>query len=361
MPEIWLNYGSGDVVLDIRAENLSLCKPPDGPTLDGPAASGRLADLDTSKPVSLVPLHDTPAVRTAIGALFAECERRSHPAPRVLAEDGAAGGIAESLPEGAAVLPFGDTLEDSSLVFAAEMEFDGLFGYESVSTRLLRRFGGDAMLDAFMARGGDAPAPGRDTDCARIASEFSDRFDIHCVEVVAGAGGIIDLRAGHPKDTAALRGKLHSHALQDFAPHKSVLVSAGKAASSGTLARSLASLWNCRGGVKGGGTVVLAAECGAGFGSEAIRRYAEGRLASHSLKNPARYLDGMEHLLYISEVLKSMDVILVSALPEFYVRRLGLASAASAGRGLRRVLQEYGARRKVLVVPDGARTILQRR
>ena len=43
-------------------------------------------------------------------------------------------------------------LSNSNLVFLGEIQFDGLFGYETVATRLLRKFGADKMLEAFSHR-----------------------------------------------------------------------------------------------------------------------------------------------------------------------------------------------------------------
>ena len=358
MPELWLNYGAGDAVLDIGAENLEGVVDSGGQAMEDAAVSEIIGTLDTSRPADLVLLHYTEAVRRAATLLFAECERRSHPIPRVLAERRAVGRIRSELPEGSVVLPLErDRLDSSDAVFLAEIETDGLFGYETVSTRLLRRFGGGRMLAAYSKRKGDAPAPGEDTGSALEASDFVDGFDARCVEIAAGPRGITGIKVGHPSKTASLAGSLGERARRAGA-HRSVIISTGNPSSSETLAGSLKSLWGCCRAVRDGGLAVLMAECGRGVGSEALRRYVEERLAVRSLRNPARYVDGMEDVLFLSEVQKRISVGMVSVLPDLYTRRLGMSPLTSARQALERALRGQGAHPKVLVAPDGARTLL---
>jgi len=49
MPEIWLNYGSTDVVLDIKAENLEEKIDAEGKTLSDSEIKSKLESLDISK------------------------------------------------------------------------------------------------------------------------------------------------------------------------------------------------------------------------------------------------------------------------------------------------------------------------
>jgi hypothetical protein len=101
------------------------------------------------------------------------------------------------------------------------------------------------------------------------------------------------------------------------------------------------------------------AECGGGVGSTAVRQQIEDRLRTNSLRNPARYIDGMENLLFLSEVGRNLRIGIVSTLPEFYVRRLGMIPLGSARHALQYILKNQGPRQKVLVASDGARTLLR--
>ena len=70
------------------------------------------------------------------------------------------------------------------------MEFDGLFGFETIATRLLKRFGKSQMLDAFNKRTGDTPNSGKETQNVEIAKKFVDNFEISSIETVANSKGI---------------------------------------------------------------------------------------------------------------------------------------------------------------------------
>ena len=57
MPEIWLNYGKSEVVLDIKAENLEQKIDVQGKTLSDTDIESKLESLDLSKPTELVVLN----------------------------------------------------------------------------------------------------------------------------------------------------------------------------------------------------------------------------------------------------------------------------------------------------------------
>ncbi len=387
MPEIWLNYGVTEVVVDIRAENLGLRVDggsdgsnggSSGSTGDdagqqNPAAmmdDGRLGELLeggidlTGGPTELVVLQSTPATHRVVSALYEACKRRSAPMPRILAGRGAVAQVKRGLPEGAGVSEFGDAnLTGSNLVFLGEAEPDGLFGFETVSTRLLRRFGQpEDMLAAYAKRRGNLPSPGVPAGGLEEARRFVDSFEIAAIDVVATPGGIVDVAVGHPSKTMAVTSGIERVAARDAGEPrpKAVLASTGKEAGNRTLAAALSSLWNCYGGIREGGLVVLLAECGDGLGSDALGKFVEGRMPGvDRLKNPSAYVDGMEGLLYLSEVKKALQVGLVSILPEFYTKRLGVIPLDGARHAMEYVLRTQGPRQKISVVSDGARTLLR--
>ena len=89
---------------------------------------------------------------------------------------------------------------------------------------------------------------------------------------------------------------MSSIAIHEIEKHRVAIVSTGKEASNETLSRSLSSIWNCSSAIKEEGLVILLAECKNGLGSEAIQQYVEGRMSLDRLKNPSKYVDGMEDL-----------------------------------------------------------------
>ena len=54
MPEIWLNYGQNEVVLDIMAENLDEQIKFEKPVIDDSTINDNLEGLDLSKPTEIV-------------------------------------------------------------------------------------------------------------------------------------------------------------------------------------------------------------------------------------------------------------------------------------------------------------------
>ncbi len=358
MPEIWLNYGMADVVLDIKAENLDQKIELDSPILADTQVSEKLDGLDLSKPITLVALNYTPAIQKILAIIFEKCTQKAMPRPKVFADKQIMNLVRANLPPESQVLAFeGIENVDSNLVFVGEMEFDGLFGFDTTSTRLLRRFGKDQMLSAYEKRQGNLPNPGKETESIQIAKNFVNTFEISAIEIVASQKGIADLAIGHPSSTLSI-SKTMSGFAKSIEKHRTLLISTGKDASNDTLGKSLNSLWNCYTAVRDDGMAILLGECRAGVGSEAIRQYIEGRMSVERLQKPAKYVDGMEDLLYLSEIQKKLKIGLVSVLPEFYIKKLNMTLFDGVKETLEYVLKHQGARQKISIVPDGARILL---
>ena len=345
-----------------------------------------LRDIDVTGPFDLVLLHDSQAVRQVVSSVFMMCEQRAVQFPGILADRDILPAIKPGLPEGSVAAEFpagaigggrdyarsGDDdnmggAADSnasgrkrSLIFVAEAEFDGLFGYETVSTRLLRRFDSDGMLAAYAKRDGNMPSPGRRTGSFAEAVKFADRFEIGGIDIVASSGGISDIFIGHPSETAArASASLESGFMLDVEQQRTLIASTGKASSNATLGDALSSVWNCHQAVRDRGLLVLVAECARGLGPAAIRMRVEGRLQPEDLSNPSTYVDGMEELLFLHEVQKRCQVALVSVLPEMYTKRLGLVSLGGMQESVAYLKKTQGARQRSSVVMDGSRLLLR--
>jgi len=358
MPEIWLNYGATDVVLDIKAENLDQKIELDSPVLDDSQISERLDGLDITKPITLVVLNYTQAIQKTLSIIFEKCTQKSAPRPKVFADKQFMNIVRSSLPPESQVLAFeGIENVDSNLVFVGEMEFDGLFGFDTISTKLLRKFGKDQMLSAYEKRQGNLPNPGKETQPMEVAKSFAGTFDISAIEIVSHNKGIADIAIGHPSNTGTISKTMATFA-KSIEKHRTLLISTGKDASNDTLGRSIGSLWNCYTTIRDEGLAILLGECRAGIGSEAIRQYIEGRMSIERLQKPAKYVDGMEDLLYISEIQKKIQIGIVSVLPEFYIKKLNMKLFDGVKETLEYVLKHQGARQKVSIVPDGARILL---
>ena len=359
MPEIWLNYGATNVVLDIRAENLDQQLESKGNFLNDLEIGEKLDGLDISKPIELVVLNNSNSVKRTIKAIFEKFEQKSVQKPRILTDKKMVNLIKEYLPEGSSVAEFSDEISNSSLVFVGEMEFDGLFGFETIATRLIKKFGKESMLSAYEKRKENLPVPGQETENIKIAQNFADGFEITAIEIVANSKGIVDLSVGHPTSTMSISKSLLASAENTVEKHRTLMISTGKDTSNDTLGRSLTTLWNCNKAIKDNGLGILLAECTNGIGSEAIQQYLEGRMSLERLKKPAKYVNGMEDLLFLTEIQKRFQVGMVSILPEFYLKKLNIISFAGIKRAMDHILKIQGINQKVAVVSDGARILLK--
>ncbi|HSB57083.1 MAG TPA: transcriptional regulator [Nitrosopumilaceae archaeon] len=362
MPEIWLNYGSTDVVLDIRAENLDKKIDSTGTVLTDPEIASKLEQIDLSKPTELVVLDHSKAVQKIISLLFDTCNQKSIPKPRLLIDKPGLNLMKSIFTDPSlSIAEFDDVqLSNSNLIFVGEMEFDGLFGFNTISTKLIRRFGKEHMLAAYEKRKGNLPAPGEDLPNISIAQKFTDEFEISAIEIVGNSTGVIDFATGHPSSTSQISKSFVPIAVNEIGKHRTMIISPGKEGGGETLGRSLGSLWNCSEAIKEEGLAILLAECGRGIGSEAIQQYIEGRMNLDRLKNPAKYVDGMEDLLFLTETAKKFNIGIVSILPEFYIKeKLGMIAFSGIKDAMDYILKTQGIRQKVSVVSDGSYVLLR--
>ncbi len=362
MPEIWLSYGPTDVVLDVKAENLERQIMSGGPNLSDPEIISKLNSLDLSKPTELVITEYSKSVQKILSTLFEICNQKSLPKPKILVDKPNLASIRNMFSDPSiSISEFGNVeISNTNLIFVGEMEFDGLFGYNTISTKLLRRFGKEKMLEAYEKREGNEPRPGQDLKTMGIAKSFVDGFEISAIETVANTTGIVDVSIGHPSNTSSLSKSLFSITVNEIGKHRILVISTGKESSNETLSRSLSSLWNCAEAIKEEGLGILLAECKNGLGSDAIQQYVEGRMSLDRLKNPAKYVDGLEDLLFLTEMGKKFKIGIVSILPQFYTKdKLAMIPFGGTKEAMDYVLKTFGERQKVAIVSDGSRVLLR--
>ncbi len=362
MPEIWLSYGSTDVVLDIKAENLENQIAPGGTNLTDSEIISKLQSVDLTKPTEIVILDSTAAVQKTISLLFDICTQKSIPKPKILVDKSNLHSARNFFSDPSiAISEFDNSqINNANLIFLGEMEFDGLFGYNTISTKLLRRFGKEQMLEAYGKRNGSLPRPGEELPTIEVAKKFVDGFEISALEIVANSTGVVDISTGHPSHTMALSKSLSSLAINEMSKHRILVASTGKESSNRTLRTSLSTIWNCAGAIKEEGLVILLAECKNGLGSEAIQQFVEGGMSLDRLKNPAKYVDGMEDLLFLSEVQKTFKIGIVSILPQYYTKdKLAMIPFGGTKQAAEYVFKTYGERQKVAIISDGARVLLR--
>jgi len=121
-----------------------------------------------------------------------------------------------------------------------------------------------------------------------------------------------------------------------------------------TLMDSLNSLWNAIHIVRENGSAILLSENSAGLGGRALQMFVEGRLNIEDYSHKqSEYVEGLEHLIYIEELLQKYELGIVSTLPQYYLKtKLGIKTYGSVKNMIEELLSKYGKNHKVLVVSD---------
>ena len=366
MPELWLNYGAREVVMDIRAENLDKIIEPKAKIWSESDVVSALKQVELQKSPALVLLQDTGAVRGIVSTIYDMCEKKSLSFPKIMAAQPVRQSIRGKLPEGAVVDSFrpGADRPDTNLIFVSEAKTDGLFGYDTACTRLLRIFGGEDMLAAYEKRDGDRPKPAQKSGPYQMARRFVDKFDVASIDVAAGQMGISNIVIGHPS-ACEPHALTSGYRTETSRLAQTIIGSTGRYSDNDTLASSLRSLWILQQAVTDGGQAILLAECSGGLGSDALIQLAEGRLDTDAIRRPDRYVDGMEDVLFLDTVLNDAkssgtEYMLVSALPEMYAISFNLKVLRRAQEAVDQIVSRH-ARRKLSILPDTGRTVLRKK
>src|SRR5574341_401108 len=307
MPEIWLKYGSTDVVLDIRFENLSSQVCSGLQALSYEQAKAELDAVPVTDSMLVLALSSSKPAARAVSAIFDSAKAKGFASVTVDVPAKLAGALRASLaalsPDPQAQAKSINRIDYQSLaeriskfqstVVVSQVAYDPLFGFAGAPSAILRNLYPERMAEAFSARQENAPAPGIEGRPLKVALSAVEGLQATSVELVPGGAGIAGVHAGTVSEA-------FSKALAQFKPAtevqvdsvRSAIVSASNEASvHSTLASSLNSLWNCAHAVKEGGTVVLLAECREGLGGGALQDYVEGRLGQEQLAN-AQYSEG---------------------------------------------------------------------
>lgn len=375
MPEIWLRYGTTDVVLDIRFENLANQISSSFQALAEEEVKAAIGGVPVTDNMLVLALSASKATAKA-AAMLAEAARAKGFANVTVDVPGrmagalrtnltaAAGGELVSINRIDYQSPLQERISKfQSAVVVSSVAYDPLFGFAGAPTALVRNLLADQMAEAFKARQGNWPAPGIEGGPLKVAISSIEGIPATSIELVANSESIAGVHIGsiaEAFDKAVSQLKSVSEVETD--PVKCAIISASsEAGSHSTLASALNSLWNSIHIVREDGSAILLAENREGVGGGALQMFIEGRLKPEQLQ-ASPYIDGLEHLLYIEELRQKYELGLVSTLPHYYARtKLGFATYAGMKDILDKLPDRHGKSYKALVLSDADITLLKAR
>ena len=180
-------------------------------------------------------------------------------------------------------------------------------------------------------------------------------FDV----VLDGRKRIVRAFAGHPVTAFRAAAAFYDERFGVTVPAAAdvVLASPGGRPKDINLYQAQKTLDNVRGAVREGGAVILLAECPEGFGEATFERWMSEMTAPQALVERIRreFVLGGHKAAAIADLLRTVDVYLVSDFPDDTVRGMGMTPMPGAQAAVEAAAARYGPAAAFLVVPRGTR------
>lgn len=367
MPEIWLGYGTTDIALDIRFENLYKEITPQVFPLQEDQINYRLQDVPVKDNTLIIVFSCTLATKRVLSSLIDKAPNNgasgkimSPPKLKESINIGNEKWISNSLN----CEDFG-TLKETmdkfdQTLFVTHSAYDPLFGFEGTPTHLLRNYMKDKMIEAISSRSSNMPSPGNFSEPYRLALSLCEDIDAVSIELLGNSNQISDICWGSINDTFRYTSsKLTEKPNIEPQRVKSEIISPGKEPfHHSTLSESLNSLWNCMGILGRNGSPILLSESRNGLGSRALEMFVEKKLPDSMSPNEGKYIDGQEHLIFLEATREKYNLGIVSTLPEYYLTtKLGFQTYASLKQALASLLARHGKTHKVALFSDAHFTL----
>jgi hypothetical protein len=370
MPEIWLRYGTTNVVLDIKFENIAnqISSTFQAPLGQEDVKTRITSSLPLTDKMLILGLSASKAAAKTITALAQEANTKglsfTIDAPNKLVRSLRANltGIDISSVNRIDYQSLNERMAKfQNTVIVSSVAYDPLFGFSGAPTALLRNLLTEQMADAFNARKDNKPAPGIEGNPLKIATSAVERIPASSIELVTNSDNVTGIHIGGINEAFnnAIE-QLRSISTVESELVKCAIISASDEASPhSTLATALNSLWNSIHIIKEGGTAILFAEAREGIGGGALRLYIEGRLKQEDF-HVSPYIDGLEHLLFMEELRVKYDMGLLSTLPYYYTKtKLGFMTYSGTKDVLQKLQEKHGKNFRTLVLSNADITLLK--
>lgn len=367
MPEIWLRYGTTDIALDIRFENLHKEITPQVFPLQEDQINYKLQDVPVKHNTLIIVFSCTLATKRVLSSLIDKATNNGANGrimfPPKLKESINVGNekwISNYL----RCEDFG-TLKETmdkfdQTLFVTHSAYDPLFGFEGTPTLLLRNYMKDKMIEAISSKSSNMPSPGNFSEPYHLALSLCEDIDAVSIELLGDSKQISDICWGSINDTFRYTSsKLSEKPNIEQQRVKSEIISPGREPfHHSTLSESLNSLWNCMGILSRNGSPILLSESRNGLGSRALEMFVEKKLPNSMSTKDGKYIDGQEHLMFLEAMREKYNLGIVSTLPEYYLTtKLGFQTYASLKQALASLLSRHGKTHKVALFSDAHFTL----
>jgi hypothetical protein len=362
MPELWLRYGRSHVVIDIKYENLQAHLFPTAAVSDSnhQRLKDELYNIDIHDDTIVFVLSSSEASLNLIELIAERAILMKHSHIAFGSTTDTLYFLKNSLRrQGLPVYSVTDASffpllsKFKNVIFISQVKYDPLFGYSGTPSLLLRKFFPKEMSEAFYNRLNNLPNPYKKLSSLEVALHSVERLKAFSIEIV-GSPNFLSLHYGaisHAFESAM--GSLDSvNKKAGVDKCQTVLISPSDDLEPHlTLSSSLNCLWNVMDLVKKGGLAVLLSENNMGLGGKALEMLVEDRLdVQKHLEERLPYLEGLEHIVYLKELTKDYELGIISTLPEYYLRRLGLVPFKGTKDYYQQALSRFGRSQKILIV-----------
>jgi len=359
MPELWLNYGSTDIIVDLKVENLSLVENPKFGLLNEEILDQEIQSIQIEDDTRLVPIDASNSTVQLVSRLTALAESRG-----IKPSIGSIPKIKKQLShklQNQDIITFENNgchlqnlTDDKNTIFVSKTNIDPFFGYSGTPVTLLREFDQDLMNEAFQSRTDNLPHPALIGPPTEVATKFCEGMKARSIEVISNNNGITNIFYDEILESfqSAIK-KLESLSIDDNPEVKSLIVGTNiDTNSSSTLSSSLSLLWNSVNILKRNAIVVIVSENNKGFGAKAIEEFAYGQIKLDDYKN-STYLEGLEHVMFMNELREKFDVAILSSLPKYYLRdAFGLKVFSNIQEAAEKILQVNGKSHRISIIQD---------
>src|SRR6476619_404263 len=292
MPELWLNYGGTDIILDLKVENLSLVENSKFDIRTGESLAEEIKSIPVTDETILVPLDGSNSTIQTTAALVSQAETAGI-SLSIESIPGARKQLSNKIStQNITIIEknndhFIKRANEKSTIFISKSNIDPFFGYYGTPTNLLRLFEQNKMNEVFHSREDDLPHPGEKYPPIEISNN-SGIHNIYYGKIIQSFQNATD--------------KLNNLSMENEQGLKSVILGTNiDSSSSRTLTSSLDLLWNSINVLKKNATVVIISENSKGFGSKALEKLAYGKLKLQDYGNYDN-VDGLEHLMIINSL-----------------------------------------------------------